>query len=71
MIYTKYTLKTNPTQWDIWAHEKDSKEETHILNCYGNTYPCERKLDIIVDKKYWKIKYLTTKEVDLLKLELL
>lgn len=75
MIYIKYTNKSDLSFWFICAPNKWGKEETHILDCYGNTYQYYRNVNLAEDKKYWKIDYLTQEEVeqeiDLLKLELL
>lgn len=71
MIYIKYTWKDNHNVWFIYAHEKNSKEETLIVSWTGNTYPCKRTIKLKFFKIDNKIKYLTEKEVDLLKLELL
>lgn len=71
MIYIKYTWQTNPNRWFIYAHMKDSKMQTEILNSYRKTNPYTIPLNLQEDKKYWKIDYLTEAEVDLIKLELL
>lgn len=71
MIYIKYIWKDDPTEWTIWAHKKGSKINTHILDSDGDTYPYQEELNLAADKQYFKIKYLTPKEIDLLKLELL
>lgn len=70
MIYVKYTDINDPTVWSIWAHKKDEKIETLILNSNGDTYPHKTALDYTQDRKEFIIKYLAEKEVDLLKLEL-
>lgn len=71
MIYIKYIRKDDPTIWYIYAHQKDSKIEKHILNFDGNTTPYKEKFNLKKLKRFYIIKYLTQKEVDLLKLELL
>lgn len=71
MIYIKYSYKNDPTHWDICAHEKGSKEESLLIDSRGNTYPYKYTFNLKFRKKYYDIKYLTKKQVDLLKLGLL
>lgn len=71
MIYIKYTDRKNPSQWSIWAHEKGSKEGKLILNSNGYTGLYTTTLHCKLLKLMYNTKYLTQKEVDLIKLKLL
>lgn len=71
MIYIKYIWKEDPNVWSIWAHEKGSKEEMMIVDFNGNTHPDKERICLKEAKKYNHIKYLTKKEIDMIKLELL
>ena len=71
MIYIKYIWKEDPSFWSIWAHTKGEKVEHFVIDHDGETYPERKLLDLKGYRIYNKIKYLTQKEIDLLKLELL
>lgn len=71
MIYIKYIWKDDPNDWYICTHEKGSKKEIMILDSDGHTYSYTKEFNLKNMREYYKIRYLTQKQIDLLKLELL
>lgn len=71
MIYIKYTDKSDPYIWFIFAHVKGSKIETYILNFNGDTTPYKEELNLKKLRRFYITHYLTEEEVDLIKLEYL
>lgn len=71
MIYVKYINKDDPSYWYIYAHEKGAKTQIQIVDWQGSTNLHIWFFNLKEHKKYFKIKYLTKEQVDLLKLELL